>query len=216
MFDSVYEAVRPVGGTFGTAQLISDLGDDAYAPKIAIDGRRNASVVWSGYIGTSYRARSAFRPADGMFQQAQSLSGAGMDTEDPQIAIDRKGDTIVVWTRSDGTNDRVEATLRPKGGTFPAAATVSDAGWDAEAPQVAFDKRGNAIAVWTRDDGTNSRVQAAFRPVGGAFGMADTLTPLGDDGSTPQIAFDKKRDAIAVWSVYEGTASKVQAAIYTP
>jgi hypothetical protein len=42
--------------------------------------------------------------------------------------------------------------------------TLSGAGQDAFAPQVAVDSGGNAVAVWRRFDGTNFRVQAAAGP----------------------------------------------------
>jgi hypothetical protein len=94
---------------------------------------------------------------------ATAISAAGHDANDPQVAVDGKENALAVWQRSDGTNSRIEAAFRPRGGTFAAAEPISAAREDAAFPQVAFDKKGNALAVWRRSDGTNVRIEAAFR-----------------------------------------------------
>src|SRR6185503_7390520 len=44
--------------------------------------------------------------------------------------------------------------------TFLSAINLSAGGQDAFEPQIAVDSSGNYLAVWTRYDGTNTRIQA--------------------------------------------------------
>jgi hypothetical protein len=46
------------------------------------------------------------------------------------------------------------------------AQDLSAAGQDAGFPEVTVDEQGNAIAVWSRSNGTNYIVQAAVRAAG--------------------------------------------------
>ena len=96
----------------------------------------------------------------------QQAPDAGQTANDPQVAVDGRGNAIAVWSRSNGTNDIVQAAARAAGGSFGAPQDVSAAGQDAHVPQVAVDGRGNAIAVWSRSNGTNYIVQTAVRAAG--------------------------------------------------
>jgi hypothetical protein len=130
---------------------------------------------------------------------AVTLSDPGDFARLAEVAIDRKGNAIVVWRGFDGTNYRARAAFRPRGGSFGPVQTLSaaseDAGEPGSGPQIAFDGKGNAIAVWHRSDGTHERIEAAIQPAGGTFGTAETISDPGLDARFPQIAFDKKGTA---------------------
>ena len=85
----------------------------------------------------------------------------------------------MVWSRTDGTNYRIQARFRAADGTFSPPRRSPTSGRDAFEPQVAFDPSGNAIAVWTQWDGANSRIYAAFRPAGGSFGAGQAISASG-------------------------------------
>src|SRR3954452_4288525 len=82
---------------------------------------------------------------------------------------------------------------------FGAPVDLSATGQDANAPQVAVDGSGNALAVWQRLDGSNLIVQSSFRPAGGAFAAPVDLSAAGQDTQEPQVAFDGSGNALAVW-----------------
>lgn len=87
-------------------------------------------------------------------------------------------------------------------------------GQNASNPQVAFDPAGNALAVWSRSNGTHNIVQAAFRPAGGAWQLpANDLSATGQSAFDAQVAFDAAGNAVAVWYRYNGTHYIVQAAV---
>ena len=54
--------------------------------------------------------------------------------------------------------DVTQVANRPKDGTFGAPVPIGSG----FLPQVAYDSKGNAIAVWIRSDGTNYRIETSF------------------------------------------------------
>jgi PKD domain len=142
-----------------------------------------------------------------------SVSAAGGDASYPQVAMDPTGDSVAVWFNLIGPNDIVQASSRQAGGSFGAPVNLSAPGQNGLGPQVAVDPSGDAIAVWYRSDGSNYRVQASFRPAGGSFGAAVTLSAPGGDGRDPQVAFDAAGNAIVVWRRSNGANLIAQAAV---
>jgi len=76
---------------------------------------------------------------------------------------------------------------------------------DAWFPQVAMDKNGNAIIVWSQSDGANSQIfKSEYRngvwhhPVS----LSDNISPDGQDAGNPQVAMDNNGNAIIVWRQY--------------
>jgi hypothetical protein len=145
------------------------------------------------------------------------MSDAGADATEPELDVSNGGATIVVWTRFTGSSSRVQARHRDAAGNLGAVEFLSAGGLNASDPDVAFDSSGNAIAVWTLFDGTNNRIQAAFRPAAGPWQSAVTLSATGGDGDDPQISFDSAGNALAVWSRFGPPGSAVvQASIRPP
>jgi len=129
------------------------------------------------------------------------ISTGGQDASGPHVASGN-GTAVAVWQRSDGSNLRVQAAVRPSGGNFGAPATLSDPGQDAFKSAVAMDPAGNALAVWERFDGgspNRPRVQASWRPAGGSFGAPQTLSTAGVDTDAPQVSLDSSGTATVVW-----------------
>jgi hypothetical protein len=81
--------------------------------------------------------------------------------------MDNSGSGLVVWERSDGINERVQASIRSPGasGTFGTISTLSAAGQNGFEPKAGAGPNvdANGVAVWTRSDGTNLRVQSSRR-----------------------------------------------------
>jgi hypothetical protein len=148
---------------------------------------------------------------------AQTLSDPGQDATENDVAVSPGGNAVAVWTRFDGSFNRVEAAFRLGGGTFGAVQTLSAAGQNASEPQVAMDAQGNAIAVWSRFDGTALRVQAAYAPSGGPFGAVQTVSSALREGFGPRVAMSDAGEAIAVWSHLNNAGSYIaQASIRPP
>jgi hypothetical protein len=120
---------------------------------------------------------------------------------------------MTVWSRKNGSNATVQATLRLAGGAWQAPVDLSLAGQSSDEPQVVFDDRGDAIAVWDAYNGVTFNVQAAFRPEGGPWQEPVSLSSEAIPGAdSPQVAFDAQGDAIAIWHRGGPFGGAVQAA----
>jgi hypothetical protein len=177
--DRVQAAIRPAGGEFGTATFISDPGQNAFSPQVAVDPAGNATAVWYRSDGSVFRIQAAFRPAGGSFGAPVTISDAGQGAFDPQVSMNSTGDAIVVWVRSDGTKTRIQSSIRPAStGVWDPAETISQSGQDATEPQIAAMANQSGVAVWTRFDGTNLRIQANFRQDVPGFVRPKGATPV--------------------------------------
>jgi hypothetical protein len=143
-----------------------------------------------------------------------NLSEEGQAAGRPQVAFDGQGNAVAVWNGNDGANEYlVQAAFRPAGGAWQTPVRLSLYGQEAREPSVAFDGQGNAVAVWEAYNGVTFVVEAAFRPVGGAWQAPVYLSPEEIPGTAhPQVAFDEQGDAIAVWNRGGPFGGDVQAA----
>ena len=150
-------ATRPPGGAFGPPMTVAEMptgGDPERPPDGAqrrrrrrrrldpdrprIGGRQRRDHRRSlGPPGRRrlLRTRTAVSTADR--PQTESALNAG----EPSVAIDAAGDVTVVWRYNDGTDQVIEASERPAGGTFSTPEVISGAGDDSFEPQVAIERR---------------------------------------------------------------------------
>jgi hypothetical protein len=208
----VQAAERPAGGAWGPAVNLSAPGQDAEAPRLAVDAAGDAVAVWKRYDGTDEIVEAASMTAGGSWGAPVPLSAPGEGADSPGVAIDPAGDAVAVWRRYDGTDEIIQASTRPAGGVWQSPVGISEAGENAYRPQVAIDAAGEAVAVWQRTDGVHLIVQAASRAAGGPWGPAVDLSAAGEDSVEAQIAVDPAGDAIAVWESYVAPNEVIQAA----
>jgi hypothetical protein len=151
-----------------------------------------------------------------VFLSPINISDAGEDAFEPQVVIDASGNEHHIWTRSDGTHSRIQYRIRSQAGVFGAVETISTAGQNASAPDIDVDPSGNVVAVWTRFDGANDRVEAASRPAGGSFGAVQVVSTAGQNADDPRLSIDDSGKAVAVWIRYDVGSSgtgRIQAAV---
>ena len=119
---------------------------------------------------------------------------------------------------------RAAGWLAPADVSTPQSSGSSSCGFLAGQPgvaavDVAVNDRGDAVAVWTRRDGTTRTVQAAVRAAGGTFGAPQTIgiaLPcyfLGILGSAPKVGIDAEGNAVAVWAKPLAATNVIQGAV---
>ena len=205
-------AARPAGTVWQPVQFLSAQGADAHDPQIAVDPAGDAVAVWYRSNGLYYVIQAAVRRAGSVWTAPQDLSAGGANAYFPQVAIDQAGNALAVWYGFTGAGWIVQAAEHPVSGAWSAPQDLSAPGRDAEFPQVAFDRFGNALAVWHRFNGANLIVQAAARPAGGVWSAPQDLSVPGQDAENAQVAFDPAGNAVAVWERFDGTSWMIQAA----
>jgi PKD domain len=208
----VQAAVRPAGGSWVPSGNLSVAGRDAEEPDVGIDAAGDAIAVWRRHDGSKYIVQSATRPVGGAWQGPVDLSAAGETAKEPELAVDAAGDAVAVWTRFDGLDFVVQAAGKPAGGGWQGPVDLSVAGQDAEEPHVAIDSSANALALWSRYDGSRFVVQSARR-LAGVWEKPLDVSVAGQSAEEPQLALDPAGNAVAVWSRFDGAKDIVQAAV---
>src|SRR4051794_7247105 len=104
--------------------------------------------------------------ASASWTSAADLS-SGYDDYSPAAAIDKNGDAVVVWFRSepDGYHSEIEASIRNGSGAFGAPVRIDSGDWLATDPRVAMSSSGEAVAVFTQETGQSIyNTWAAVKP----------------------------------------------------
>jgi hypothetical protein len=202
----VQAASRPAGGIWGPADNLSP-GHD---PHVAIDPYGSAMAVWERFDGATSIIQASFRPHGLTWSAPADLSAPGSYAAQPEVALDHYGNALAIWRRFDGRNWVVQAAAWPSGGGWSAPQDLSAPGQDAQIPQVAIDRYGNALAIWRRFDGANWIVQAAFRPFSlgraGDWSAPEDLSAPRYDAGAPKVAYDSLfGDAVAIWTRNDDT-----------
>lgn len=191
---------------------------DVSRAQVGVDARGNATALWSD--GNSV-LRTAVRPAGGAWQKPVTLALARNFQYGPQLAVNAAGTAVAVWQRNDKRSDGfvVQAAVRPAGGAWQKPVDLSPGGSRRLAagvgrrrfaaasrdplPQVAIDRRGNAVVVWEHYRNGAAVVQAVTRPAGGAWrapvDLADTSSDRDLDHALPDVAISPGGNAVAVW-----------------
>ena len=186
-------------GTPGAVQTLSAAGGDPRGPRVAVDSAGRATVVWWRFDGFNDRIQSVRLAADGTPGTVRTLSEAGDDATNPEIAIDGADRVTVVWDRSVGPNERIESVRLAADGTPGPVRALSEVGERVASRQLAIDGSERATVVWSRSDGSDARIESVRLAADGTPGPAQTLSAAGLNAVTPQIAVDDSDRATIVW-----------------
>ena len=78
--------------------------------------------------------------------------------------------------------------------------------------EVVVDQSGNEHHIWTRWDGSNTRIQYRLRDQAGNFDPVQTLSTAGRNASQPDLDVDDDGNVVAVWTESQGANVRVKAA----
>ncbi len=206
------QANRFDGEDWDDAELIeTDNAGDALWPQVAFDNNGNALAVWAQSDGV--RTNIQANRFDGSAWNTTELietDNAG-DALWPQVVFDNNGNALAVWVQSDGIRTNIWAN-RFNGSSWGVAELIeTDNAGSTLWPQVAFDGNGNALVVWAQSDGTRYSIHAN-RFNGSNWGGVELIeTNNAEDAFKPQIAFDSKGNALALWGQYDGDRTNIWA-----
>jgi hypothetical protein len=206
-------AERSAGGTWGVPTLISEAGANANEPRVAVDAGGDAASIWERPNGEEIVEAATKPAASSAWSSPVALTKPETGKGEPgnqQLAIDGRGDVVAVWGRMNETHETIEATEGTVAGpTFSAPVALSGPGVTAEeAPQLAVNAAGEAVAVWERPSGAGGVVEAATGLASaGAWQKAQPLSAGGEEAHEPQVAVDGDGDAVAAWTRYDGVGA---------
>jgi len=211
---SIEAAFRPAGGTWQAPVTLSTEGTSAQWPSVAFDAQGNAIALWEFSGGGSSGVAAAVRSAsDGAWESSVRLSPEGQLASSPELAVNPAGDAMAVWTHPIGSgNSVIEAATRigHQGAWQPAVDLAAEG--QAEAPQIALDSEGKAIAVW--QDRSTGYIEAALGSAQSDIWLAPTpVSTAGARSVDSRVAIDPQGDAIAIWTRQLPTSYVVEAAV---
>ena len=190
-------AKRPVGAHWAIPDTLSQLGLE---PAVAAGGHGEAIAVWEGLSSVE----EAESPLGGNWLLPKAvLTPRG---EEAQVAMDLKGDVMIVSTRQSTNHSLgIVVAFRPAGGAFSAPLMIS-ASENAFEPRVAMNARGDALVARRVDTARGCPVRAAFHRAGGGWSRPRTVSDVDAfcEGGNHRVAIDERGDAVVVWFAQRG------------
>ncbi len=210
---------RPAGGAWSEPEVVSLPGEEGQRSRVTIDTAGNAVAVWiTGDSSTGFVVRSAVRPPGGEWSEPEDVSDSIAEAVTPWLALDASTEAVAIWTAFESGARIVQGAIRGADGEWSAPDDLSTAGefvTPLEAPDVAIDAAGNAVAVWKMVS-PDEVVEAAVRPAGGDWAAPDDLSASGQHAFSPVVAANVAVGAVALWDRSDGSKFRVQAAVRPP
>ncbi|HHO76731.1 MAG TPA: hypothetical protein ENN05_09930 [Deltaproteobacteria bacterium] len=180
-------------------EYISLDGKYAESPQLAMDDSGNALIVWEQHNGSNWQIfKSEYR--SGAWTDPSAVSEGG-SVIDPQVAMDDSGNALIVWSQDAGHLNQVFMS-EYRGGAWTDPVNISQSEHTAECAQVVMDNNGNALIVWYQSDGDNLQTfKSEYRSGEWTHpsGLADNISPDGQDAYVPQVAMDASGNALITW-----------------
>jgi hypothetical protein len=211
---SIWSNQYVAGVGWGKPILIeTDDADDAYEPQIAFDGNGNAVAVWKQTNVTKesiwvnrYIAGSGWGSAELIENITMGRVGS------LQLAMNRTGNLLLVWSQSDSTNPSNIWSKRYTLNTGWGAASMIETNnvGNANNPKIAIDSSGNGLAIWSQYGVRRTHIWANRYTSSKGWGVATLVeTNNLDFAANPQIAMDDKGNTLAVWSQNTGSGNSI-------
>ena len=158
-------ANRFVPGTGWETATQLDASTEAFSTSVAVDSAGNATAVWIQGTPQAYSVWSArFVPGSGWGAGTRVQAAEGYPSY-ALVTVDTAGNALAVWQQTGAIVDSIWVNrFIPASGWGTATLLESDDTGYAVTPRIAFDPSGNALAVWSQSNGTNSKIWArSFR-----------------------------------------------------
>ena len=189
---------------------------DLRSPKIVVDTDGNAIAVWSQATDTrdgSIWARR-FDSASGSWQTSTRMDNVNRgNAYSPVVAIDTNGNVIVLWTQyDDGTGTLWAKRFDVTSGNWDIATLIQNftSLGTVGSYHVRMDTNGNAIAVWSQQNGGGHDIWAnRFNITSGNWQSATLIESNTGSAGNPKVAIDTEGNAVVVWGQKTGTQYKV-------
>jgi head-tail adaptor len=200
-------AMRSAGSPFSSPQMISG-HENAFEPRVAMNARGDALVAWRVDSARGSLVRASSYRADAGWSRPRTVSDlhAFSDSGSHHVAIDERGDAIVVWFAQRHRPLFVEEASRDAEGRWRARRVLAKAG-TVERPEVGMDARGDTIVAWWEVGHEWARV----RPVSGRWAAVRMVSKSGGPAS---LAVDRRGDALLAWSDRTGITAAARRATH--
>lgn len=201
-WDAVYRS-GPTGHWEKPAVVATGAGATVRA---AMDQAGNVLVVSS--LGTSVSRSSASKSWSVPMPIAETAGTGSL-----ALAMNARGDAVVVWVTGDSRSLFVESMYRPAGGRWTTPEVLSRRNEDVLYPSVVIDEAGNALAAWTEEPAQfNRSTWTAYRRA--SRGRWEPEVALDASGQLPMLAVNAGGNVVVVWSETPWTGPGMRASLW--
>ncbi|HQZ39332.1 MAG TPA: fibronectin type III domain-containing protein [Vicinamibacterales bacterium] len=142
----------PGPGTWSDPVTLSYAGADAFESDVIADEDGNALAAWTRFDGNFRSLQTARYSVSAAAWSPAANRTAGGNVQGPNLSMDAAGNAALIWTRSNGAHDVVQAAFFDAAlDGWSATNDLSQPFATARAPRVRLDSTGDAVAVWQLD-----------------------------------------------------------------
>lgn len=163
--DSVQTAYSSdYGVSWSSVQTLSNIGETVQDPRIAMNSSGNVIALWRQLNSfPNYDIQASYSSDYGAtWSSPSAVSDTGESAIRPRIAINDTLAIAVFQQSIEASGGIISTDSSDFGATWSSLDTLSDPEYFAIIPDISMDSSGNAIVVWSRSDGSNTRIQIAF------------------------------------------------------
>jgi len=196
------------GSGWSTPQQLTP-PNTVFSITVALDANSNAMIAWTGWDFPVTR-RNVFASRSSQFSEWDAPQPIGTniwDAQYPRIAIDSAGNAFVLWVEGEFSSNNVYVNrYTVNSGWSTPQQIATNISYSAKT-NIAFDKTGNAMAVWGQNDSTNgSHIYSCRYVAGNGWGSAGIIDSNTLDSMEPALTVDSSGSFRAVWVQFTGTS----------
>ncbi|MBU7018201.1 MAG: hypothetical protein HXS44_11890 [Theionarchaea archaeon] len=186
---------------------------DDINPQIGVDGNGNSYVVWRGFDSSDFEIYWVKMDTSGIPGNVEKVSlhrdNINLHDQDPQIGVDTRGNSSVVWRGFDGNDQDIYWVRITTTGVINDVQKVSIGDTqdrDDYEPQIAVDGNGNSFVTWEGDDGNDHEIYWAKVEIGASEveKISNHIDNEYRNDFNPQIAVDVQGNSYVVWRGFDG------------
>jgi hypothetical protein len=197
---AVWASIFSPATGWSTSLSLPDSGLGFQEPRIAIDATGNALIVGVDWGSTPARVKAVQYLSGQGFGTPLFITNVSQQTAFADVAMNDRGDAMVVWLQSDGSINRVWAKRYSAQNGWQAAFIVDGSVGTSVRPQAAIDASGNAFVLWERDEGSLYSLMGNRCLMTTGCGTPTSINAGNDLSMYANIAVDRKGRALAVWA----------------
>jgi hypothetical protein len=212
----VFLASHAPGLGWSAATPLSDAGQNAGSPVLAVSSNGFGAIAWTRSDGSKIRVEVSRRAPGGAFGAPVIVSAPGVDSSNPVVGVDRAGDVQVAWIES-STNVLHTRRFTASSAVWDPLITdlatpVTPANQILFYPTLAMSPTGTATIAWVLDTDatatTSLNVQSRTQNPGGAWlpmvQHSSTVSP--NSSGRPQLAVADDGTFTLVWMDFTVTS----------
>ncbi len=191
----------PGDAAFG---MVHDLAGVTLFPDVAAGDDGSFALTWVTGTGGTGSTLSLARATTGDFGTAIPVGTTPASFVDSRVGVDGDGNAIVAVNGLTATGleakRRVGVTRCPAVGACPSLNWLTTGDQDTQGLDLAVNADGDAVAAWSRSNGTRELIEASLHADGGGWDPPVFVSGTGQAAHAPTVGIDGGGNVTAAWT----------------